>query len=121
MFDAETWWDYVWDIACDDLVDEIIGAFEEEIGEIVELICDLKEIFDDVEEAYKDRAAIKCVFTECYLDLPPSTYWDYTYSWNGDFDIPPQPLMQSANGVSCVDCSLSVSEVQFQGRVMIVH
>lgn len=118
--DDETWWTYLWDVGCDDLVDEIIDALNEEVGAIIELICALKEIYDDVREAYDERAAIQCVLDSCYIDAPTSKYWDYTYSWDADFDVPAQPLVAGATGtVSCVDCSLSVSEVQFQGRVMV--
>ncbi|KAH8804446.1 hypothetical protein F5884DRAFT_901629 [Xylogone sp. PMI_703] len=116
----EGWWKYLWDVGCNDIFDEILGAIDEEVGEIAELICDLKEFYDDVDEAYKNRDAIKCVLTECYINIPTSEYWDFTSSWTADFEVPPQPLASGPTGtVSCVDCSLSVTEVKFQGRVMV--
>ncbi|EED16609.1 hypothetical protein TSTA_016840 [Talaromyces stipitatus ATCC 10500] len=114
------WWKYLWEGGCNDIVDEIIKAINKEAGEIVELICAMKELYDDVDEAYQNRDAIKCVFTGCYLEETIATYWNYTYSWTADFDIPPQTIVSSRVGtVKCVDCSLSFSEVQFVGSVMI--
>ncbi|RAO71303.1 uncharacterized protein BHQ10_007315 [Talaromyces amestolkiae] len=116
----ESWWEYLWDVGCNDIVDEIIGAFDEEVGEIVELICDMKELYDDVSEAYANRDAIKCVFTGCYLEETIATYWNYTYVWDTSFSIPAQNIITSSVGtVSCVDCALTISEVQFVGSVMI--
>lgn len=116
----ESWWKYLWEAGCNDLVDEIIGAFDEEVGAIVELICAMKDLYDDVSEAYANRDAIKCAFTGCYLEETIATYWNYTYVWDTSFSIPAQNIITSSVGtVSCVDCALTISEVQFVGSVMI--
>ncbi|KAH8817152.1 hypothetical protein F5884DRAFT_665571 [Xylogone sp. PMI_703] len=114
----ETWWKWLWEIGCS----EIVGAILEEFTDgLSELICDLKELYDDVDEAYQNRAAIQCAFTGCWMNVPTATYWDYTYSWNINFGGLQNRVIaaQGANTISCVDCSMFVSEVQFVGRVMI--
>jgi len=125
--DDESWWDYLFEFVCDinDAAGEASDFSGEEdndpVGAIIDLICLMKEIFDDAEEAYENRGAIQCVLIYCWINVPPSEYWNFTYSWNANFDIPPQTLVESSVGtVSCVDCSLSVSEVQFEGSVMIL-
>ncbi|PCG98545.1 Hypothetical protein PENO1_057580 [Penicillium occitanis (nom. inval.)] len=116
----ESWWKDLWEVGCNDLLDQLIEAIDEEVGEIIELICDMKELYDDVSEAYANRDAIKCVFTGCYLEETIATYWNYTYVWDTGFSIPAQNIITSSVGtVSCVDCALTISEVQFVGSVMI--
>jgi hypothetical protein len=117
---SQSWWDDVWDVMCDDTVDDIIGIFDEDLEDYIELVCDLKEIYDDVTWAYNNRAAIKCVLTGCYMNVPVSEYWQFTESWYADFDVPPQTLAQGSTGtISCVDCSLTVSSLQFDGKVTV--
>ncbi|RFU28817.1 hypothetical protein B7463_g7522, partial [Scytalidium lignicola] len=114
----ETWWKWLWEIGCS----EIVGAILEEFTDgLSELICDLKELYDDVDDAYQNRAAIECALTGCWMNVPTATYWDYTYSWNIDFGGLQNTVIaaQGSNTISCVDCSMFVSEVQFVGRVMI--
>ncbi|KAL4876406.1 hypothetical protein BJY04DRAFT_223042 [Aspergillus karnatakaensis] len=118
--DDKSWWDYLWDFGCNDIVGAIIGAFSDDAGNMIELICKLKELYDTVEEAYENRDAIKCVLSECYIEEVIATYWDYTYAWKVEASIPAQDLVTSSRGtISCVDCSLTVSEIQFVGRVRI--
>lgn len=119
--DDETWWKWVWEIGCNEVFGAVVEALDEDAGALLELICKLKELYDSVHDAYEQRDAIKCALNGCVFQLPPSTYWDYTYSWNAKYTIPPQTLASSTVGtISCVDCSLTVSEIKFQGRVMIV-
>ncbi|KAL2845880.1 hypothetical protein BJY01DRAFT_247487 [Aspergillus pseudoustus] len=118
--DDKSWWEYLWDIGCNDIFGAIIGAFSEEAGDMIELICKLKDLYDSVEEAYENRDAIKCVLQTCYIEQVVAQYWDYTYAWKVDASIPAQNLVTSSRGtISCVDCSLSVSELKFVGRVRI--
>jgi hypothetical protein len=108
----ETWWQWVWDVACDDLVDTLLDAINEDIGAMIELICAVKDLYDDASEMYQDRAAFGCANSGCYYNQPPSTYWDYTASWTVQMGIPPGPIVSSNGGsISCVDCSLAVSEL----------
>ncbi|KAJ5949121.1 hypothetical protein N7454_000705 [Penicillium verhagenii] len=118
--DDESWWEYLWDGACSDLVEDIIDAFDEELGALAELICDLKDLYDDVSEAYANRNAIQCAWTGCYLDVVVATYWNFTYTASVEDTIPAQPLVESSVGtLSCVDCGLSISNLEFVGSVMI--
>ncbi|KAL3484555.1 hypothetical protein BJX62DRAFT_218618 [Aspergillus germanicus] len=118
--DDKSWWSYLWDIGCNDILGAIIGAFSEEAGNMIELICKLKELYDSVEEAYENRDAIKCVLDTCYIEQVVAQYWDYEYAWKVDASVPAQDLVSSSRGtVSCVDCSLSVSDLRFVGRVRI--
>jgi hypothetical protein len=125
--DDESWWEYLWDAVCDTndaLSEEADMSGEEDddpIGAIIELICLMKDLFDTAEEAYENRAAIQCVLIYCWINIPPTEYWNFTYSWTADYNLPPQTLVESSVGtVSCVDCSLSVTEVQFEGSVVIL-
>lgn len=118
--DDESWWELLWDGACSDLAGEILDVLNEELGAVAELICDLKDLYDTVEEAYANRDAIECTWTGCYLEVVVATYWNYTYTASVDYKIPAQPLVQSSVGtLSCVDCGLSISNLEFVGSVMI--
>ncbi|KAJ5547306.1 hypothetical protein N7494_004891 [Penicillium frequentans] len=118
--DDETWWKYLWEGACSDIVGDILEALDEELGALAELICDLKDLYDDVEEAYANRNAIECTWTGCYLEVVVATYWNFTYTASAEYEIPAQTLVQSSVGkLSCVDCGLSISSLEFVGSVMI--
>lgn len=118
--DDESWWELLWDGACSDLAGEILDVLDEELGALAELICDLKDLYDTVEEAYANRDAIECTWTGCYLDVVVATYWNYTYTSSVDYQIPAQPLVESSVGtLSCIDCGLSISNLEFVGSVMI--
>ena len=116
--DDPTWWKYMWEIGCSDLFGKILEAFSKGASTFLEVVCALKEIFDTVEEAYKNRAAIKCFLTGCWLDIPPTTVWDYTYSWKINFNGLQNRALTTS--VRCVDCSMTVSEVKFVGNVKII-
>jgi hypothetical protein len=117
---SESWWDDLWDVVCDDDVDEIIGAFNEDLEAYIDLVCALKEIYDDVTWAYNNRAAITCVLTGCYLNVPVSEYWQFSDIWDASFDVPPQTLARGSTGmISCVDCSLTISSFQIDGKVTV--
>lgn len=118
--DDETWWKYLWEGACSDIVGDILEALDEELGALAELICDLKDLYDDVEEAYANRNAIECTWTGCYLEVVVATYWNFTYTASAEYEIPAQTLVHSSVGkLSCVDCGLSISNLEFVGSVMI--
>lgn len=118
--DDETWWKYLWEGACSDLAGEILDALDEELGALAELICDLKDLYDNVEEAYANRNAIECTWTGCYLEVVVATYWNFTYTTGVIYELPAQTLVESSVGkLSCVDCGLSISNLEFVGSVMI--
>ncbi|KAJ5623654.1 hypothetical protein N7490_012259 [Penicillium lividum] len=118
--DDESWWKDLWDFECSDLVKDILDALDEEAGAMAELICDLKDLYDDVEEAYANRDAIKCTWSGCYLNVVTATYWNFTSTASVEDSLPAQPLEYSSVGtLSCVDCGITISNLEFVGSVMI--
>jgi hypothetical protein len=115
------WSDFT-DIACDDMVGDLIGAFSGGAGDGVQAACAANDL-------YQNRDAIKCLFSNCYTTTtiityytpPPATKYTFDYSWKVNF--PPIQQAVSSQGpnkvLSCVNCGFSISNIQFSGQIVI--
>lgn len=103
-----------WD---DYLCNDITEAFTGDYGEAACGAIDL----------YKNRDAIKCLFTSCYTTTTV-TYHKYTYTfsqdWTASFGLPSNSAVVSfsdGSKLKCIDCGLSLAHFKLAGQIVYVY
>ena len=105
------------DYTCDDTINDLVGALNEDIGDAVEATCGINDLV-------QNQDALKCLFENCYTTKtiityytpPPATKYNFDYSWSVDFP-PIQRIV--AYGIGCVNCGFSISNIEFSGEIII--
>jgi hypothetical protein len=111
-----SWWDITKDIAKDIFCDE-----HSVWGDLVEAGCELLDIEETIDAA-------KCVVNQCYRPKtvityytpPPATIYNFDYSWSITFPSIKQTVLSTRNTeVGCVNCGFSISNLRFEGEIII--
>jgi hypothetical protein len=115
------WSDFT-DIACDDLVGDIVGAVNGGAGDVLGAACAANDL-------YQNREGIKCLFSNCYTTTtvityytpPPATKYNFDYSWKVTYPALQQTIRSQGPNkeLSCTNCGFSISNIGFSGQIVI--
>ena len=95
----------------DDFTEYACNDITEAFSEDLEDACDLVEAAE----------AIYCIASGSCFDLPsPPTDWSFDYAWTETWSYQNQQIYSdSASTLSCVNCALSVSNIEFKGDIVV--